>query len=379
MLHRTFIGSIFIVAGTTIGAGMLAIPILSLNLGFLVSCVLLTVMWLITAFSACLMVDLIKQQEQVVSLAQIAETVFGRYGKLVALLSLFSLHFSLLAAYTAGGASVLKLMFPNMPLSIIQIVFVAIFGGLISYQYTATDYANRVFFILKLILFVFVVCMLLPRVSLTNFYDENLSINLQGATVFFTSFGFHGSIPVLMQYMSNQSTARLKVCFWLGSFIPLMVYLTWEACTLGTLTPEQKAGIITHSSDLGFFAQQLAPKHQESFFSLLLKGFTLLAIITSFIGVGMGHFQLVQEQVKFTARKSIIVTLVFGLPLLICIFYPKVFMTALETAGISLCLIAILLPALISWRLNRHAKIILLGLISFSLIIIGNEIIKWIQ
>lgn len=56
MKNRT-IGSIFIVAGTTIGAGMLAMPLAAAGVGFSTTLVMLIGLWALMCYTALLMVE----------------------------------------------------------------------------------------------------------------------------------------------------------------------------------------------------------------------------------------------------------------------------------------------------------------------------------
>lgn len=56
MKNRT-LGSIFIVAGTTIGAGMLAMPLAAAGVGFGVTLALLVSLWLLMCYTALLLVE----------------------------------------------------------------------------------------------------------------------------------------------------------------------------------------------------------------------------------------------------------------------------------------------------------------------------------
>ena len=56
MRNRT-LGSILIVAGTTIGAGMLAMPLASAGVGFGVTVVLLVSLWALMCYTALLLLE----------------------------------------------------------------------------------------------------------------------------------------------------------------------------------------------------------------------------------------------------------------------------------------------------------------------------------
>ena len=58
VLKNKTIGSMLIVAGTTIGAGMLALPIASAGLGFTTALSLIFLTWVLMTYTALLMLEL---------------------------------------------------------------------------------------------------------------------------------------------------------------------------------------------------------------------------------------------------------------------------------------------------------------------------------
>lgn len=56
MKNRT-LGSVFIVAGTTIGAGMLAMPLAAAGVGFSVTLILLIGLWALMCYTALLLLE----------------------------------------------------------------------------------------------------------------------------------------------------------------------------------------------------------------------------------------------------------------------------------------------------------------------------------
>lgn len=58
MSSSKILGSTLIIAGTTIGAGMLALPIASAGLGFSTSLIIMIAMWALMAYTALLMLEL---------------------------------------------------------------------------------------------------------------------------------------------------------------------------------------------------------------------------------------------------------------------------------------------------------------------------------
>ena len=81
MKNKT-LGSALIVAGTTIGAGMLAMPITSAEMGFGYTLLLLFILWALLSYSALLFVEVYQKAERKdAGIATLAEQHFGMVGR----------------------------------------------------------------------------------------------------------------------------------------------------------------------------------------------------------------------------------------------------------------------------------------------------------
>ena len=69
-----------IVAGTTIGAGMLALPIASAGIGFSASLILILFTWFLMTYTALLMLELHQYANPDATLTTLAKTLLGQRG-----------------------------------------------------------------------------------------------------------------------------------------------------------------------------------------------------------------------------------------------------------------------------------------------------------
>lgn len=74
-MNQRTLGATFLIAGTTIGAGMLALPMTSASFGFSRSIMLLVVIWMYMLISAGITVEISHGKGQ--SIAAIAEARLG--------------------------------------------------------------------------------------------------------------------------------------------------------------------------------------------------------------------------------------------------------------------------------------------------------------
>ena len=379
-MSQKTLGAALMIAGVTVGAGMLALPMTSSEMGFLKSAALLSGLWLYMVIVALIMVEI--SHGKPLSIAALAKKRLGPIGKHVAAGSLLVLFWALLAAYISGGSSFLSNDLQwNAQVS--SIVYVVLFGACAVACTKLVDYANRFLFIVKVTVFAVMIFGLFPMISLENLKPRELhsvSSFLKAIPVFFTSFGFHGSIPTLVGYLDGSRKNLYRAVIW-GSFIPLVVYVLWQSVTLGVLGDQ-----FTSFHSLSGFIQVLTQTIGNQTFKILADVFGFFAITTSFLGVALGLFNYVTEWFAKDLKEKIsierklkVAVITFGLPVLFSLFYPAGFIFALGFAAIPLSLLAAVLPSLVALKEEKpHSRLLGKGFLLVALVIglaiIGVEI-----
>lgn len=366
--HSRIIGSIFILAGTTIGAGMLALPLTSAGLGFATSVTVMVVIWALMAYTGLLMLELHQHVPMTATLHGLAEAFLGWKGRLAATISMLFLLYALCAAYIAGGGALLQQRFiglvPGAPEFSGILVFTLIIGVVVSLGTSKVDILNRILFVLKLVVLLFTMVMLTPAVSGARLLDLPLEQGLLIAAipVVFTSFGFHSCIPSLVRYV-NKDMAALKKIIVFGSSLPLVVYIIWQGLSFGAVGQ----AALMENSDLPQFVNSIAAVLQSNWVEASIFLFADLALATSFLGVSLGLFDFLAEKFKRPDNKrgrAQSGLLTFLPPLVFALFYPQGFIMALGYAAIALVVIAIILPVLMVRKVRAekpHASYQALG------------------
>src|SRR5271170_1531697 len=95
----TFIGGILLIAGSCIGAGMLALPIMTGLAGFFPSLVALFISWAFMTFTALLLVEVCGWFYGQVNLLTMAKESLGEVGRTVGWVTYLFLFYALLIAY----------------------------------------------------------------------------------------------------------------------------------------------------------------------------------------------------------------------------------------------------------------------------------------
>lgn len=364
--NGSIFGGALIVAGTTIGAGLLAIPIISAQLGFIGSLLLMFGICALMTYTAFVTIEINLYLGKGTNISCAAEQVLGKWGRMLSTFSILLLYYALLSAYIAGGTSTIKEMLSSylnvdLPSILPEILFTMILGYVIYSCTKAVDHLNRVLFTIKLIIFVVLVCILFPAINQSNLL--NTPSNLQSVwamiAIFVTSFGFHGSIPSIIDYVGT-NPKRLFLTFLVGSLIPLAIYIVWEWATLGVLPlvgPFSFDNVYNNNNDVGTFIGELNSVAGGSTITWATNGFAALAIATSFLGVGIGLFDFFIQKGNFSNKTNgrlISAFLTFLIPFVFAIFYPQGFVIALTYAGLALTIIAVIMPSLIALKIRRR-------------------------
>ncbi|MBB1201369.1 tyrosine transporter TyrP [Enterobacteriaceae bacterium 89] len=362
MKNRT-VGSILIVAGTTIGAGMLAMPLAAAGVGFGVTLVLLLSLWALMCYTALLLLEVYQHVPADTGLGSLALRYLGRYGQWVTGFSMLFLMYALTAAYISGAGELLASSLGqwfnlDLPPAAGVLLFTLIGGGVICVGTTLVDLFNRFLFSAKIIFLVIMLALLLPHIHQINLLTLPLQqgLALSAIPVIFTSFGFHGSVPSIVSYM-NGDVRKLRKIFVIGSFIPLVAYIFWQLATLGSIESPVFSALLGSHSGLNGLLQAIREVVASPHVELAVHLFADLALATSFLGVALGLFDYLADlfQRKNSAAGRLQTgAITFLPPLAFALFYPRGFVMALGYAGVALAVLALIIPSLLAMKSRQQ-------------------------
>ncbi len=363
------IGATFVVAGTAIGAAVLAQPLTASRIGYQNSLFLLLGMWFLMVVASYIQLALFKNKPASMSFAKLVDVEIGPIGQVIALCVKMLLFYSLLAAYMTGGTSVMLGLLSqvniHIPHALGVFLFAIVFGGIVSFSTRVVDQTNRIFLKILFSLFAVLLYVVLPQTQ-TVYLCESVTFDMKNwliaVPIFFTSYGFHGSIPSLISYLKNDQK-KLILSFFAGSLITFFVYILWQTATLGAISCGQLAQL--NQNQLPVFLNQIG---QMSTYPMLmphlLNVFSFCAIVTSFLGVGLGQFNYISELTanKMNAQPSAVkqlmnVVLTVGIPLIFALAYPKGFVLALSVASAWLAILALILPGIMGVRSKQFSMV----------------------
>lgn len=362
MKNRT-LGSILIVAGTTIGAGMLAMPLASAGVGFGVTFCLLIALWALMCYTALLLLEVYQHVPADMGLGSLAARYLGRYGQWVTGFCMLFLMYALTAAYISGAGELLASSLNqwlgwSLPPAGGVLLFTAIGGAVVCLGTSLVDLFNRFLFSAKIIFLAIMLALLLPHIHRINLLTLPLQqgLALSAIPVIFTSFGFHGSVPSIVSYL-NGDIRKLRRVFIIGSFIPLVAYIFWQLATLGSIDSPAFTALLAQNAGLNGLLEALREVVASPHVELAVHLFADLALATSFLGVALGLFDyladLFQRKNSPGGRlQSSAIT--FLPPLAFALFYPRGFVMALGYAGVALAVLALMLPSLLVMKSRKQ-------------------------
>src|SRR3990167_3888929 len=102
------LGGIFLVAGTSVGAGMLALPVVTAAGGFFPALLLYVLCFGFMTSTGLLILEVCLEMPPDTNLVTMASTYLGRFGKVSAWVLYLFLFYCLTVAYLSGGGALLR-------------------------------------------------------------------------------------------------------------------------------------------------------------------------------------------------------------------------------------------------------------------------------
>jgi len=398
---RKDIGSICLVAGTAIGAGILALPLVLAGFGLIMSILLMGGIWAIMYYTALVNLELNLRAGEGLVLGALGRKFSGPIAEFLGYTLLKLLSYALLSAYIYGGTAVIQKLLEhsfgiNISFFMVLPLYTAALIGILFMKMQRVDYLNRLLFLgLLLILGILMGGILsqinlkeLPLLQNPGFQGKAWYIALP---TIFTSFGFHVIFHTLTNYCQYDPKILKRAFFW-GSLIPLVFYILWAGCVLGVIhhhSPLFYQKMVKGGVEVGELIQQLSHITRWPVIQILSWIGSILAIVTSAIGVGMGLVDGWRSYFnpKINGSKGYYLSLSLTLlpPFFVALLLPNVFVSALGFAGMVLVGIAILLPLYLLYKVGSQGQVfypllrykILQGIaLLFGIGIIGCEVLN---
>lgn len=355
------VGATLLVAGCSIGAGMLGLPSVTGPAGFFPSTLFFLLSWAFMLLTGLVLAEVtLSFQLPNISFISMAEKTLGQLGKISTTILFALLFYTLMVAYFIGGGIFiadfasfscnLDLPLPAASGLLFLVLFIAVFRG-VSFIDTFNRYLIAGLFLCYLLL----VAVGLPHVELERLERADWSFAYLSVPILIISFGYHNLVPSLASYL-DQNEKALKRAIIYGSLIPLFVYIIFEFVILG-ITPINSHFEWLAAQKNGEIITQVLERAAHSHAVIhVIRAFAFFAIATSFLPIAFSFFDFLKDgffhssPLKMTKKSRFLLTsAVLVLPFVIALTRPDSFLLALEYAG-GFCAVALfgMLPPLMA-------------------------------
>ena len=386
MNHRKIFNAVIMVTGTSVGSGILGLPIITSRAGLLPTMLAFLVAWVFMTVAAFYILDVKLQVKGTHNLSSLIKRTLGRPGQIVSSLMIVLLLYALLCTYMMAGSAWLNVFVApliNIPKHLAPILFTLVLGGLLLCGERLTYNLNNVLGIALLFAFIATVGSSLVPANYDFIRQGEFQAILPSLPLILTTFGFSIVVPALTEYLDYDASAVKKAII-MGSLLALVAYAVWEWVTLGNITPsgfqtmrqsgDNGTGVIvslaqsTHSAGVTFSGQL----------------FAVFAVITSFLGVSLALLHFLSDVMSLKLKgqnKLILFCMTYLPPIIVTSFYPRAFVQILSFAGIFVAVLLGLFPAMMVFKQASkwRDRSMITGVMVFFGLVIVQEFVNLIR
>jgi len=398
VFNLKLLGGVLLIVGTSIGGGMLALPVATASAGLTISIGSMVICWLIMTAGAFLVLEVNLRLPAGSNMVSMAKSTLGMPGQVIAWIVYLFFLYSLLSAYISGGSdvfnSLLHQVHIDVPSWLASVLFTTLFSAIVYSGIRIVDYVNRGLMFGKLGVYLLLVFMISPHIHLPVMHPGSLRAATGSLMILMTSFGFASIVPSLRDYFHDDIPALRRI-IWLGSFIPLLCYILWNTVIMGVLQHNGHLDVLislSHSEHaISGLNEALDAVIHNSWIAGFFAFFTSICMITAFLGVSLGLFDFLADGLKLKKRGhqgKATLLLTFLPPLIIVLVNPGIYLRALSYAGICCVILLLLLPSMMAWKGRQTAgpedvvmlpggNVILLGVMVISVCLLYLVKLDW--
>ncbi|MDH3000080.1 transposase [Chelonobacter oris] len=350
--QHSLIGGACVIASVCVGAGMLGLPSAGAGAWTIWSLLAITLTMMMMTLSGWLLLEAFQHYDIRVSFDSVTRHLLGEKVNFINNLAVYFVGCILLYAYTTSSSLIIgQLLHINTQIS--AFLFVALFSAVVWYSTKAVSRISVILIAFMIFSFIFSISGMSTRIQLDLLFDahnpggEYAPYIMALLPVALTSFGYHHSVASMRIYYGEERKAQQAIFG--GTAIALFFYAVWLISIFGNLAREQFAPIIAQGGNIDVLLSALGSVIDLTRISHAVNAFSMAAILSSFIGVGLGLFDFLADFFKFDdskigRTKSWAVT--FIPPLLMSVLFPFGFVIVIGYAGAVATIWACIIPAL---------------------------------
>ncbi|MDR1208663.1 MAG: hypothetical protein LBJ89_04920 [Holosporales bacterium] len=349
-----FLSTVFLISGTAIGAGVIALPLAAANLNFIQVAVFIVIGFFVAYYSSCMAVRLSQHVGKGTGIAELSKQLGGKFTFTLSIVTFYILSLALLSAYFAGLTDTLGSFF-NIPSTYVTLLCGVGLMLMLLLNVRLFDRLNAILFLILIASLVFITF----SVSKFNANYFDMSLKNRGLACFlpivFTSFGVQNVCAHVCNYL-ELDIKKIQSAFKIGIIIPALIYFAWIVTVIVSI----------QSSDVEFFErmknQQVGVGELVSFLcgnttypitGTIFKLLTFSAMATSAIGIGIGLLDSIRE--TYIPEKRLALSLVVLIPVIVAIFYPSTFVQILSFGAMIATFWVIFIPYYLLQKIDKKS------------------------
>lgn len=338
-----------LVVGTSVGAGMLGLPVETGGGGFLPAFIFLVLNWLIMTGTALMLIELLSHYKENTNFISLSEKLLGKPFKIITFIVYIGLFLSLTMAYVKGGGVFIADSFNHMPIAFGCLIFLVIFVPLIALGSRILSVGNSVLTFILIGSFIILILLGLNKIDGTLLRHVSWKLGILSYPMFITSFGFHSILPSLSTYVGNKKSLRWAVV--IGTSITFLIYFSWQLVVMGIVPLDGEHGLLN-----ALAADQTAVSPLKHYLKSPLivscaQIFYFSALTTSFLGVGLGLVDFIFDSFNIQRKvlnRFLVCMLIYVPALWAAQTSLRIFYLSLKFGGGFACLyLLIILPILL--------------------------------
>ena len=345
-------GMALLVAGAAVGAGILGLPSQTGFAGFTPSLVGLVLLGAGLLLSALVIAwHYMAAGREDIDLPTLFHEQLGPWGLGLVVVGYFLNFYGIMVAYLAGAGSVLAQLLGHPESQgwllwafFLPATLLTVFG------LKLVSRANALIMVLLVASFVCLLVQAGAKVEAGRLYHMDWVLFPSILPIIMCSLSFHNMVPLVCRGLKGERGPILKALS-LGMAIPVLICLLWVLVVLGAVPLEGKGpgSLLTAFTQDQPATVPLSAALNSPYITLTGMVFSLCAIFTSYLGVGIGLMNFWGDLwPRSTSIKSLRVALTFLPPLLVVNIWPELFLIALNlSGGLGVALIFGVAPALL--------------------------------
>jgi amino acid permease len=321
-VDRNFFGAAATLMGTTIGAGVLAIPYVVSKSGLILGIIQIIIIGAAMIGLNLLLAEVILKTKDNHQLTGYAGKYLGKIGKRAMAFIMLAGIYGALIAYIIGVGNTLSTLLPQLTPVTCSIIFFATVTAMIYLGINAIEKSEMLLSSAVILTLIGIIIMVAAsgKFSTANFTPINTNSFFVPYGVILFAFMGAVAIPEMKEELGKNAGKQLKKAVIIGGLVPIVLYSLFAIAVIGISgSTTSEIATLTLGRELGAFAAVVA------------NLFAIFAMSTSFISLGLALKDMYAFDYKIDPKDAW--SLTCGIPLLAFLMGINGFIAVLSMIG----------------------------------------------